>query len=537
MIAFKTSGRDNTPAATSTDQVSIPKPSGVTDGDLLVVAIAVKNSGSANLVTPSDESWTKVIQTDQSLNQTAAVFWKIAINEPIRWTFQLDSSNPASGVVTVFANTDGFTPIETDQISFLLAGSSIDIPAISAALNDETLLFFAAADFGTAAFATATNYRKVRDANQSAGVSLTAQYRQLTSAGANPSQALTFTGGPSDAACVALIISPSFGSHTAKDVFDLLIRALPRGVEAVYDLAAGGDYYKYFMSWALVLKTFGFDFVDLCRSEIVPYLSRYKLPDWEVIFGLTQTRIARNGTVPQRQAQILGAWRAAAGQGSSISAIRAAMVPVFGYLNSTVPEVIETSRAGLTTLHTYSFGQHTQAAAVNATYGKTIPDSGLVSKAGPRVLLNINSGSGVFEVILIAPSNNAKIFPNVDVADGFLAQQMLFAPELAGESLYGKWQITIQNLTGGSLTIEPSLIVEGIGPVIDTGGAIFHWGVYADPAHLGESGTPADLDAARALIKKFTFEHCIGGLIQSKTPYPDSTSGANSAIPNESIPV
>jgi hypothetical protein len=80
------------------------------------------------------------------------------------------------------------------------------------------------------------------------------------------------------------------------------------------------------------------------------------------------------------------------------------------------------------------------------------------------------------------------------------------------------------------------LFVEGLARGQSTGGAIFEWGVYVDPAHVGENGTAADLAGARLAIKRLKHAHTVGSLIQSLAPWPDISSGINSSIPDEWLP-
>lgn len=544
MIFLRTQGTDDTPASTSVIQVSIPQPIGLKDGDLLLVAISGKTpAANTTTINAPDTTWTKINQTDTSFGAGIAIFWKIALNEPSRWVFPLvltgaSPSRAATGIVLAFGGADGLAPIEANAYAYTDGSTTVAIAANSASLNDEFAIFFAGTNLAGSNFTTASSYNKAISANQAAGSSLTAQYKQLTSAGAVPATSSTIASA-AKAASISIILAPNQGKRTVQDVFDLIVKALPRGVENVYDLAPGGDYYKYYMSWAQVLKTYGFDLVDLARQEIVPYLSRYKLADWEILFGLTQTRVARTGTIPQRQLQVLSAWRAAAGQGSSRAAIQAALVPIFGYFPTTVPQIIEASRASLTTLHTYVGGAAVIPAGDDLTVSLTTTDGGKVSKAGIRLGLIITHPS--IEDLTIELDSTvggvSKTWTLPGTGSVTAQEFVLYGREFADLQTYQQWNLSI--IGSGSVGSLDGwyIVVEGIGPNLETGGAIFTWGVYADPAHLGENGTPADLDAARRLIEKFSFDHTRGTLLQSISgAYPDVTTGAHAAIPDECLP-
>jgi hypothetical protein len=112
----------------------------------------------------------------------------------------------------------------------------------------------------------------------------------------------------------------------------------------------------------------------------------------------------------------------------------------------------------------------------------------------------------------------------------------LFGIEFANTPIQGSWFLSVTNNSGGTVNFHWSVFVEGIGPNQETGGAIFDWGVYADPAHLGESGVPSDFPAARLAIQKIAHSHTVGNLLQSLDPYPDVDVDVHAAIPDECIP-
>lgn len=538
MIVFRTSGIDSNPPGASSF-VGIPQPIGVRDGDIVVVGITLP---AANVVvTPPDSSWTLVVQTDPSLALGIVVFWKLALNEPASWVFKLSSSIQATGTVAIYLNTDPFSPVEAFAEAQTAPSATVNIPAVSpSAGGEELVLFLGAATAGT--FATATNYLAAQLKTQ-ASSSAALQRRQLQAPGTVPATSVVFSAAVRNAS-VLIVLRPGFGQLTLDEVRARIIAGFPQGVENVYDLAVGGDYFKYFQAIAGVMKAYGYDLVDLLREEIVPYLARYKLPDWERIFGLQTTRTTLLGTIPQRQAQVLSAWRAASGQGSTAADVAAVLGPLLGYFPTTVVEILEADRAALTVLHSYP-GAGTPISTpqnVVRTFDIFPPDSGVVSHAGARVLVDFAAGADVnYEVTLKGPDavTHTRTFRKVA---GALTQQLFFIETSGLPLALSHWVVTVKNLdaTAGTLN-SVFLFVEGIAQNLETGGAIFHWGVYADPIHLGENGTPADFAAARRAIELLGQAHTIGsglgGLIQSKDPWPDVLSGPHAAIPDEAIPV
>jgi hypothetical protein len=542
VIALRASGADDNPAEAS-QFVGIPQPVGIKDGDLLVVGIAVP---LADLTIMAPDGWTKVARTDPSRPMSVAVYWKHAANEPPHWVFELSGSTRAAGAVAAYAGADGFEPVEAFGLANTAAANPKPIGGVSASLDgEELLLFIASGSVGT--FAPATGYVKIARKQQDR-VTLEAQRRPLQAAGAVPPGSETFTvtsAVSDDAASVVVALAPSYGKLSVDDVRGLVVRGFPRGVERVYDLAFGGDYYKYFQSWALTLKAYAYDLVDLLRLEATPYLSRYKLPDWERVFGITTSRTSQVGTIPQRQQQVLGAWRAAAGRDASFSTVASVVGALLGYSPTTTVQIVETDRADLTTLNTYTNGTAVSIANGGsfAELIDVVVDGGVVSQGGARLIVTADSfpWAGATDPLtfsLESPDGTLRSW-SVPIAQFNVThanKAYLFGIEFANTPIQGSWFLSVTNNSGGTVNFHWSVFVEGIGPNQETGGAIFDWGVYADPAHLGESGVPSDFPAARLAIQKIAHSHTVGNLLQSLDPYPDVDVDVHAAIPDECIP-
>lgn len=752
MIVLKASGTDDNPTTSASTFASIPQPIGVSDGDLVLVGIALP-VGTVT-ITPPDDSWTKVTQSNIGADLNVSVYWKFALNEPSRWVFTLSASTRSASGVLVYAGVDGYEPVQSSRAFSTPSGTSHAIGPIASADNNQELAIFAstlspeivsalswdfvnmtggpystnqvpvpglpdwvcgftgtgtlsttilgstdcldlkvtsgggsssevglthgssigtfpstgslyyaftgklvsvanavnnvgvlygslgfhvvgptyaafrvtgtghifavnsvlggetttdlgagispsvAHDFEIESFASGnTEFRidnvlvATHSTNQptagaavrgSADVFLTGtigadahviasgptvEFRStasvtftfpsplekvftktaqnyaptsaisaarttLQNAGDSPIYSVT-TNVTAIGAFAMVVLARSVGALTLDEVQDRIIASLPRDVDKVYDLTPTGDYYKYFRAMAMLLKVYGFDLIDTVRLEIVPYLSRYKLPDWERIFGLATSFVAKRGTIPQRQAQVLGSWRGAAGQGSTFEIVRATLAPLLGYENAADLQVIETSQSLLRTQHSLN-GIEVTAPTGGTTSGTILVtnDGGIVSQAGIRLMPDQTVGTYPVTYTLTAPDG-------VTTKSWTLAErnEYLYGKEFAGADVYGAWTFSVTNNTGGTVIVDGQLFVEGIGVGQETGGAIFHWGIYADPALMGVV-TPANLTATRNAISKLTFDHCFsdGSLIQSTAPYPDTDSGAHASIPDECIP-
>lgn len=544
-ISLHAAAQDNDETGVASEFVSIAQPVGVLDGDLLLACITVHAAGA--VITPVDSTWTLVARTDPAQPISMAVYWKTALSEPVRWVFGLSSAMDAEGVVAAYGGADGWEPVEADAVSLTPSGgSTVAVSATSASyFGEELALFIAAA--GLVTFTPATGFNDVTDRQRtgaSVNGSLSMHRRVLESPGTVPTFTVAMAGGTPAGASIIVALRPSPGLSVLADVVQWLIRALPRGADRVYDLTQTGDYYKLFTVFAQMLKVTALDLLDLMQLETRRRTAIYMLPDWEVALGLTTSWAARLGSITDRQTQVISSLRQVGGQGAGQTAMNAVIGPLLGYYATTPVQVMTCPRGDLDVAHSYSPpAPLTVAASADGNWYFRTVDGGKVSTAGARIFLEFVAGAGHITVLLTAPDNTVyAVELNFDSSTEALVE--LWGANLAGAVMQGgPWFFQVQNQTGGSITVNPTVIVEGmpIGyPAGDeaqaTAGAIFYWGVYADPAHIGENGSAANLDAVRRAIMRFDFAHTHGNLIQSVAPYPGTNSGPHIALPGECIP-
>jgi hypothetical protein len=530
-IFLRTYGADSNPAGANLF-CAFARPPGLTNGDVAIVAVAVP---AGIIVTPPDSSWTQVAQTDPTLFGIVA-FWKMCLNEPANWAFVLSASATVTGTCLVYANTDPFTPVEVSAATLTSSSATHQVGSVMASqVGEDLALFIAGAGSGT--YTPAGNFQVVAR-KQQASATMEAQHKGLAAAGSQAAFTETFSSSVAGASLL-LVIAPSYGLLSVKDVYKRLFEALPDGTDDFLDFTEGsGDFWKYLTVIAATVKLFAFDLVDLVRAEISNRL-RYKLPDWERIFGLQTTYVSQFGTIPQRQAQFLGAWRAAAGQGAAIPTVQSVLAPLLGYNPGTTPVIYESDRPSLTLEHSYAWNASadTPLPAVTTTTMKmnVSDDGGVIAQMGAQLQLAFAlSDLTGYTFVLTGPDGRSKTWSST----WSTVPLFLYAPEFAGARLAGTWTLAITNPTifANTLYSASILFVEGTARGQQTAGAIFEWGVYADPAHLGEVGTPADFATARRMIQRLNFEHCVANLLQSVLPYPDTDSGVHAAIPDECIP-
>jgi hypothetical protein len=532
MISRVAAAADSNPAGASAF-VAISQPVGIQNGDVVVVAIALPVTGVT--VTPPSTDWVQIAATDPSQALSLVAFWTTALNLPSNLVFALSASCQAVGTLVAYRSTDPFAPVEAFAATLTASSSTHSVPAITASqAGEEALLFMAGATSGTY---TPLSGFVLAARKQQANATIEAQARGLQNAGTLAATNETFSA-TAIGASMFIVLAPSASTTSYDDAYQRLLDTLPKGIDNVLDFTPGaGDFYWYFWVIGSILKTYGHDLVDLVRQEILAHTSRYKLPDWQALFGIKNTNTALLGTLPQQQAQVLGSWRSAAGQGSSIPAVQAVLGPLLGYNSTTPVEVIECDRSMLTLRHSYGQAVDvTLPASTTTNVEIRVIDGGRVGKMGAHLTMHFALGDlSQYTFALTAPDGTSQTFntgwTNVPLK--------LYFTQLAGALCNGTWKLAITNGSGSQNTLYSGqwLFVEGIGPKLDTGGAAAHWGGYADLAHVAESGTPADYAAAQLAIQKMTFSHCVGGLIISKHPRPGVNSGINCAIPGRCIPV
>jgi hypothetical protein len=318
------------------------------------------------------------------------------------------------------------------------------------------------------------------------------------------------------------------------EVRHTLVNLLPPGADKLYDLTPTGDVFKLFDALAAAVKQFGYDLLESLRAEIIPSSAIQKLPDWEKALGLTSTFAASSGTPAQRQAGVLSKLREFGSFTPYI--VRSIVAPLLGYADFTQLRVLETRRADLTALHTYvdspPGNQGTIPASGSLIRPMYLPDGGSASRAGAQVTLWISHPAVQgLTATLTAPSGKSKSWRNF--GRGAVVNQpfLLYGVEFSGTQCNVQWNLTVSDASGNAGTlVRWQLFIEGVAGN-GLGGAVFDWGVYADPAQLGAT-QPADYAGAKAAISRIKHAHTNGHIIRSIAPAPDSSV----AVPDQCAP-
>jgi hypothetical protein len=151
-VAFRTNGAGSATFTTSASPV-VTTPSGVTDGDLVLIEFA--GDTTFTLTTPS--GWSLLASVDNGTDNTTAIIYKFASGEPASWTFTnlfTSAQTGEAGVVT-YSGVDTTTPINTSASGTTTSTNPHSAPSITPTVDNCMILGFSGCDNPSSSF-TAT---------------------------------------------------------------------------------------------------------------------------------------------------------------------------------------------------------------------------------------------------------------------------------------------------------------------------------------------------------------------------------------------
>lgn len=328
----------------------------------------------------------------------------------------------------------------------------------------------------------------------------------------------------------------------------LLVSLLPAGAEDLYDLDDKALIGGTMLALGQTIKKVLLDRVENLRLELNPSTMTEKISDWEEACGLTNTPIARFGTIDQRRNAVIAILRTS---GSfSYDDIRSIVQPYFLYQDPSQIQIVETNRSSLRNAHTYSYNLPQVIPAISTSRSVVlVADDPKVSAAGAHLIVNLTGYIGDVSFILTGPDGTNQSF-----LFGYLPPRTvtnetfdLCAPEFVGKAVRGKWEL-LAYAGFTPLTINSwGVFVEGIGVNFDgstppkrigegLGASMFFFAVVANPALLG---TGYDIQGARRSINRWKPAHTDGTVVVSSGIVGASSYAipdTESATPNAAIP-
>ena len=338
--------------------------------------------------------------------------------------------------------------------------------------------------------------------------------------------------------------------RTQAEIKQTLVDLLPPGSEDLYALGNQDGIGGTLNALAGTIKETLSDRIDQLRQEINPSTILELLPEWEQALGLSNTPIALYGTPTQRRNAVLARLRMS---GSfSLDDIRAIIQPYFLYQDPTQIEIIEASRSGLETAHTYAaIGAFPITLPLSSlvSWPITVPDDGTVSPADAILNLSVTTPNlEAFAVTLVSPTGTSTIWAqstiltySTPVTNKTIRLHSFWN---RGLPVKGTWKVNFWT-TAPTVINSFSLFVEGVGNLFSgsppvkvgegLGSAIFNFAVVADPTLLGAG---FDLEGARRALSIWEPGH-VNGILAYRSlltglicAIPDSEN----AIPDSAIP-
>jgi hypothetical protein len=176
--------------------------------------------------------------------------------------------------------------------------------------------------------------------------------------------------------------------------------------------------------------------------------------------------------------------------------------------------------------HTYT-GSDTGRRLIG-TFRVAAIDDGQVTKAGAQLSITLTT-SALDQITLQLSTRNGRTKTWSGLGTGAITNQafQLAAPELAGAKTGGIWTLAI---TGTGTLVMWSLFAEGVGPG-GLAGDVLEWGVYLDPAHLGETGFASDLRAVSLAMARIQHAHANGYIVRAFSAAPRHAARDSRPIP------
>lgn len=127
-----------------TNQITINKPTGVSEGDLLLAVVGWENNQTPASWTSVPSGWTEIVDRQECGGSptrpcTFSVWYKVAgASEPSSYTWQASISGVGlMGVISAYSGVDETTPMDaTRTVATGGAATTVDPPSITTVTND-----------------------------------------------------------------------------------------------------------------------------------------------------------------------------------------------------------------------------------------------------------------------------------------------------------------------------------------------------------------------------------------------------------------
>jgi len=137
-ITFKSATTGTNGSSSKT--LSLSKPSGVINGDVMIAQVTVSNA-STTITEPS--GWNLIRTTQSSGSIKMATYYKVASStEPTSYTWTTNSSQAATGGISAFSGVNKTNPIETSSGKYNDSTATVSFAQVTTAVANDMVLAF-----------------------------------------------------------------------------------------------------------------------------------------------------------------------------------------------------------------------------------------------------------------------------------------------------------------------------------------------------------------------------------------------------------
>jgi hypothetical protein len=155
-------------ADTTANSVTINKPTGTVDGDVML-AVFLHATGTSDVSLTAPAGWTMIGSAGVNGDLNGKAWYKVAASEGANYTFTSTTSNDGVIMIASYSGVDNTTPINTSAQNYPSATSATCSIAVTTTTANCMLVMFAIADTGVAETMTWTlSMTEFQDATYSA---------------------------------------------------------------------------------------------------------------------------------------------------------------------------------------------------------------------------------------------------------------------------------------------------------------------------------------------------------------------------------
>ena len=181
-------------ASDVTDAITITKPAGTVDGDVLIAII----NGNGNGLTITSAGWVSIDVVDDA-SATMEIFYKVASSEGADFTFDMGYELRVSGVISTFTGVDTADVDDTHSSNKNSSTTSHVATGITTGADNIMLIYAAGYDSGsTYTWTPPSGFDEAAESGAAAGTTIA--YDIQSSAGASGDKTATLSGAKSGVA-------------------------------------------------------------------------------------------------------------------------------------------------------------------------------------------------------------------------------------------------------------------------------------------------------------------------------------------------